>query len=57
LKKEAWRILGLINGYLRYLRDRKADERSIVREIGLNSTEQDDTLAVLDEALSSAAPI
>jgi four helix bundle protein len=57
LKKEGWRVLGLINGYLRYLRDRKADERSIVREIGQNSTEQDDTLAVLDEALSSAAPI
>ena len=57
LKKEAWRVLGLINGYLRYLRDRKADERSIVREIGQNSTEQDDTLAVLNEALSSAAPI
>jgi four helix bundle protein len=57
LKKEGWRVLGLINGYLRYLRDRKADERSIVREIGQNSTQQDDTLAVLDEALSSAAPI
>ena len=57
LKKEGWRIFGLINGYLRYLRDRKADERSIVREIGQNSTEQDDTLAVLNEALSSAAPI
>ena len=57
LRKEAWRVLGLINGYLRYLRDRKADERSIVREIGQNSTEQDDTLAVLNEALSSAAPI
>src|SRR5712691_7791475 len=57
LKKEGWRVLGLINGYLRYLRDRKADERSIVREIGQSSTEQDDTLAVLDAALSSAAPI
>jgi four helix bundle protein len=57
LKKEGWRVLGLINGYLRYLRDRKADERSIVREIGQNSTEQDDTLAVLDVVLSSAAPI
>ncbi len=32
LKSEAWRVLGLINGYLRYLRDRKTDERSIVRE-------------------------
>src|SRR6266576_755072 len=30
LKAEAWRVLGLINGYLRYLRDRKTDERSIV---------------------------
>src|SRR5207247_5518924 len=25
LKGEAWRVLGLINGYLRYLRDRKGD--------------------------------
>src|SRR6266513_1019910 len=57
LKKEGWRVLGLINGYLRYLRDRKADERSIVREIGQNSTEQDYTLAILDAALRSAAPI
>ena len=56
LKKEGWRVLGLINGYLRYLRDRKADERSIVREIGQNSTEQDYTLAILDAALRSAAP-
>src|SRR5439155_22997658 len=32
LKNDAWRTLGLINGYLRYLRDRKADERSVVRE-------------------------
>src|SRR5437667_975024 len=56
LKKEGWRVLGLINGYLRYLRDRKADERSIVREIGQNSTEQDYTPAILDAALRSAAP-
>src|ERR1700675_1476952 len=32
LKSEAWRVLGLLNGYLHYLRDRKADNRSIVRE-------------------------
>src|SRR5437667_7911267 len=32
LKSEAWRVLGLINGYLRYLRDRKAADRSGVRE-------------------------
>jgi four helix bundle protein len=32
LKGEAWRVLGLINGYLRYLRDRKADGGSVVRE-------------------------
>src|SRR5437763_8398968 len=50
LKKEGWRVLGLINGYLRYLRDRKADERSIVREIGQNLTEQDYTPAILDAA-------
>ena len=50
LKGEAWRVLGLINGYLRYLRDRKTNDRSSVRE------GDDDALALLDEALSSAAP-
>src|SRR5205814_1712426 len=44
LKSEAWRVLGLINGYLRYLRDRKTDERSIVRE-------GDSTLSADDDAL------
>jgi four helix bundle protein len=51
LKEKAWRVLGLINGYLRYLRDRKADDRSTVRE------DDDDALALLEEALSGAAPI
>src|SRR6266487_4517273 len=37
LKGEAWRVLSLINGYLRYLRERKADERSVVREGRVNS--------------------
>jgi four helix bundle protein len=55
-KSEAWRVLGLINGYLRYLRDRKASARSVVREIGQDSTEDGDALAILDEALSLAAP-
>ena len=50
LKGEAWRVLGLINGYLRYLRDRKANDRSAVRE-GDN-----DAFAPLDEALSSGGP-
>ena len=50
LKGEAWLVLGLINGYLRYLRDRKTNDRSSVRE------GDDDALALLDEALSSAAP-
>ena len=57
LKSEAWRVLGLINGYLRYLRDRKADERSIVREGDDTITvDDDDTLALLDEALSDTTP-
>jgi len=57
LKSEAWRVLGLINGYLRYLRDRKADERSIVREGDDTLTvDDDDALALLDEALSDTAP-
>jgi len=50
LKREAWRVLGLINGYLRYLRDRKANDRSAVRE------GSDDELALLDEALRSGGP-
>src|SRR5436853_3156469 len=33
LKKEAWRVLGLINGYLRYLRDRRASGGSVIREV------------------------
>src|SRR5207247_3519772 len=32
LKEKAWRVLGLINGYLRFLRDRKTEDRSTVRE-------------------------
>ena len=50
LKGEAWRVLGLINGYLRYLRDRKANDRSAVRE------GSDDEIALLDEALRSGGP-
>jgi four helix bundle protein len=50
LKEKAWRVLGLINGYLRYLRDRKTEDRSTVRE------SDEDALALLDEALSDTAP-
>lgn len=50
LKEKAWRVLGLINGYLRYLRDRKTEDRSAVRE------GDEDALALLDEALSDTAP-
>jgi len=50
LKEKAWRVLGLINGYLRYLRDRKAEDHSTVRE------GDDDAFALLDEALSDTAP-
>ena len=56
LKNEARRCLGLINGYLRYLRDRKADQQSVVHEINHTSSEQDDAMARLDEALSAASP-
>jgi four helix bundle protein len=56
LKSDAWRVLGLINGYLRYLRDRKAGGESVIREVSPNSTEDDEALALLDEALSAAAP-
>jgi len=55
-KSEAWRVLGLLNGYLRYLRDRKANDGSIVHEGDHTFTvADDDELALLDEALSSAA--
>jgi four helix bundle protein len=50
LKGEAWRVLGLINGYLHYMRDRKAEDRSTVRE------DDNDALALLEEALSDIAP-
>jgi four helix bundle protein len=57
LKKGAWRVLGLINGYLRYLRDRKADERSIVGEGNDTLTvDDDDALALVEEALGDTAP-
>src|SRR5438067_1986722 len=56
LKNDAWRVLGLINGYLHYLRDRKADGPSVVREGGVNSTEDDEAWVWLNEALSAAAP-
>jgi four helix bundle protein len=57
LKNEAWRVLGLINGYLRYLRDRKANNRSIIREGDHSfSADDDQASALLDEALSSSAP-
>jgi four helix bundle protein len=52
-KNDAWRVLGLINGYLRYLRDRKTNDSSIVRE---NAAADEQTLVLLDEALSDAAP-
>ncbi len=55
LKKEAWRVLGLLNGYLRYLRDRKEDQ-SVVRESNDTSAGENEVLAVLDEALASSAP-
>jgi four helix bundle protein len=46
LKNEAWRVLGLINGYLRYLRDRKANNRSTVRQ---HAADDEETLALLDD--------
>ena len=55
LKNNAWRVLGLINGYLRYLRNRK--EQSVVREINHGSPEREELLALLDEALSCVAPV
>jgi|SRR6267378_1437272 len=55
LKNEAWRALGLINGYLRYLRDRKANWQSIIRDT--SSVEGDDSVALLDEALNYSGPI
>jgi len=57
LKSEAWRVLGLINGYLRYLRDRKTDERSIVRERDSTLSADDDALALLDEVLSDTRAV
>src|SRR5437660_10873253 len=56
LKGQAWRVLGLINGYLRYLRDRRANAQAVVREGRVNSTEDDEAWVLLNEALSAAAP-
>src|SRR5438874_13599571 len=57
LKSKAWRVLGLINGYLRYLRDRKTDERSIVREGDSTLSADDDALALFDEVLSDTRAV
>jgi four helix bundle protein len=54
LKGDGRRCLSLINGYLRYLRNRKANDQSVVREIYHNSSEEDDAVTQLDEALSAA---
>ncbi|MCA1659499.1 MAG: four helix bundle protein [Verrucomicrobiaceae bacterium] len=51
-KTEAWHVHALINGYLRYLRDRKAGQRPHVREAAPGSTEDEDALQLLDEALA-----
>ena len=56
LKSEAWRVLGLINGYLRYLRDRRAGRESVVREVGVTSNKDNEAWVLLNEALNSAAP-
>jgi four helix bundle protein len=56
LKSEAWRVLGLINGYLRYLRDRRASSESVVREVGVASDNDNEARVSLNEALNSAAP-
>jgi four helix bundle protein len=57
LKKEGRRVLGLINGYLRYLRDRKAQDHSVIHERDhISRPDDDDVLALLDEALSDTAP-
>jgi len=48
-KNEAWRVLGLINGYLRYLRDRKQNGHSVVRD------GENDAMALLNKALSISA--
>lgn len=55
LKNEAWKVLGLINGYLRYLRGRKANAESSVREAD-PSEEEVGSMAALSEALDASAP-
>jgi len=57
LKEEAWRILGLINGYLRYLRNRKAEDHSVIHESDdISRADGDDVPALLVEALSDIEP-
>ena len=57
LKNEAWRVLGLINGYLRYLRDRKANDGSNVREDDqIVTADKEAALAVLNDALNDPVP-
>lgn len=54
LKDEAWRVLGLINGYLRYLRGRKIDSQPRVREGEATFRSEDEAaLMLLDRTLNS----
>ena len=54
LKAEGWRVLGLLNGYLRYLRDRKLQQQSRVGEVESGGSSEDvDALRLLEETLCS----
>ena len=58
LKGEGWHVLSLLNGYLRYVRNRKLDSTAKVREIPETfSSEDEAALLLVNEALSSFEPI
>ena len=53
LKGEGWRVLGLLNGYLRYLRDRKIDQSKVREGDGKFSADDAEALALIEDALCS----
>ena len=53
LKGEGRRVLGLLNGYLHYLRDRKIDQSKVRESDGEFSADDAEVLVLIEDALCS----
>ena len=56
LKQSAWRVLGLINGYIRYLRSRNGASQFVLHDQTTSYTTATDSDALADEALTPFIP-